>query len=50
MNHIIFQFFVPFKKKKKENMASPGFEPTISKADVDRANQYSIAQWKLPPN
>ena len=30
MNHIIFQFFVPFEKKKEENMASPGFERTIN--------------------
>ena len=33
-----------FGEKKEKNMASPGFEPTISKSDVDRANHYSIAQ------
>ena len=29
-------------EKKRKNMARPGFEPTISRSEVDCANHYSI--------
>ena len=35
-------FLSHFGEKKEKNMARPGFEPTISRSEVDRANHYSI--------
>ena len=32
--------FTPVKKKKK--MARPGFKPTISRSEVNRANHWSL--------
>ena len=36
IHHIFIQFFVPFGKEKRKNMARPGFEPMINQ---------SIANW-----
>ena len=35
-------FLSHLKEKKRKNMARPGFKPTISRSEVDRANHYSI--------
>ena len=29
-------------EEKRKNMAKPGFEPTISRSEIGRANHYSI--------
>ena len=31
-----------WEKKEEKNMAKPGFEPTISRSEVDHASHYSI--------
>ena len=44
-------FLSHFGKKKRKNMARPGFEPMISRSEVDRANHYSIGplleNWQI---
>ena len=42
LNHAKTHFLSHFGEKKRKNMARPGFEPTISRSEVDRANHYSI--------
>ena len=44
-------FLCHLGEKKSKNMAGPGFEPRISKSDVERANHYTIGplmeRWQL---
>ena len=44
-------FLSHFGGKKRKNMARPGFEPMISRSEVDRANHYSIGSslenWQI---
>jgi hypothetical protein len=42
LNQAKTQFLSHLGEKKGKNMARPGFEPTISGSEVDRANHYSI--------
>ena len=42
LNHAKTHFLSHFGEKKRKNMARPGFEPTISRSEVDGANHYSI--------
>ena len=41
LNHAKTHFLSHFGEKKRKNMARPGFEPTISRSEVDCANHYS---------
>ena len=42
LNQAKTHFLSHLGEKKRKNMARSGFEPTISRSEVDHANHYSI--------
>ena len=51
LNKAKTHFLSHLGEKKRRNMARPGFEPTISRSEVDLANHYSIGHllelWQI---